>query len=213
MMKQDHPPHHHWSSPIEETTISKTVLIGCKLVVYYTGPSIHPSIHPSILPSFLPASQPASHPATHPRIHPSTHPPIVHPSTNRYLLSLLAMIKCSTCSYQCDNRYVSNGRLASHKGPLVLNPHATVAERAVRHHVTSPHASGEVHRLSHRVFIRLCPEHFRLPPYLTVFEILVAFVILILLHNQCSLEPGSQIPGQEGAFDSLRHLPHGPSTC
>ena len=29
-----------------------------------------------------------------------------------YLLSLLAMIKCSICSYQCDNWYVSNWRLA-----------------------------------------------------------------------------------------------------
>ena len=31
-----------------------------------------------------------------------------------YLLSLLAMIKCSICSYQCDNWYVSNWRLACH---------------------------------------------------------------------------------------------------
>ena len=31
-----------------------------------------------------------------------------------YLLGLLAMIKCSICSYQCDNWYVSNWRLACH---------------------------------------------------------------------------------------------------
>ena len=31
-----------------------------------------------------------------------------------YLLGLLAMIKCSICSYQCDNWYVSNWRLDCH---------------------------------------------------------------------------------------------------
>ena len=31
-----------------------------------------------------------------------------------YLLGLLAMIKCSICSYQCDNWYVSNWELACH---------------------------------------------------------------------------------------------------
>ena len=31
-----------------------------------------------------------------------------------YLLGLLAMIKCSICSYQCDNWYVSNRKLACH---------------------------------------------------------------------------------------------------
>ena len=31
-----------------------------------------------------------------------------------YFLGLLAMIKCSICSYQCDNWYVSNWRLACH---------------------------------------------------------------------------------------------------
>ena len=31
-----------------------------------------------------------------------------------YLLGLLAMMKCSICSYQCDNCYVSNWRLACH---------------------------------------------------------------------------------------------------
>ena len=31
-----------------------------------------------------------------------------------YLLGLLAMIKCSICSCQCDNWYVSNWRLACH---------------------------------------------------------------------------------------------------
>ena len=31
-----------------------------------------------------------------------------------YLLGLLAMIKCSICSYQCDNWYASNWRLACH---------------------------------------------------------------------------------------------------
>jgi len=31
-----------------------------------------------------------------------------------YLLGLLAMIKCSICSYQCDNWYVSNWKLACH---------------------------------------------------------------------------------------------------
>ena len=36
----------------------------------------------------------------------------VHVQT--YLLGLLAMIKCSICSYQCDNWYVSNWRLACH---------------------------------------------------------------------------------------------------
>ena len=34
--------------------------------------------------------------------------------TFSYLLGLLAMIKCSICSYQCDNWYVSNWRLACH---------------------------------------------------------------------------------------------------
>ena len=34
--------------------------------------------------------------------------------TGAYLLGLLAMIKCSICSYQCDNWYVSNWRLACH---------------------------------------------------------------------------------------------------
>ena len=36
------------------------------------------------------------------------------PAVNAYLLGLLAMIKCSICSYQCDNWYVSNWRLACH---------------------------------------------------------------------------------------------------
>ena len=31
-----------------------------------------------------------------------------HPSPQTYLLGLLAMIKCSICSYQCDNWYDSN---------------------------------------------------------------------------------------------------------
>merc|ERR1712118_260312 len=31
-----------------------------------------------------------------------------------YLLGLLAMIKCSICSYQCDNWHVSNRKLACH---------------------------------------------------------------------------------------------------
>ena len=31
-----------------------------------------------------------------------------------YLLGLLAMIKCSICSYQCDNWYISNWRFACH---------------------------------------------------------------------------------------------------
>ena len=34
--------------------------------------------------------------------------------TGAYLLGLLAMIKCSICSYQCDNWYVSNWRLSCH---------------------------------------------------------------------------------------------------
>ena len=34
--------------------------------------------------------------------------------TATYLLRLLAMIKCSICSYQCDNWYVFNWRLACH---------------------------------------------------------------------------------------------------
>ena len=38
--------------------------------------------------------------------------------TASYLLGLLAMIKCSICSYQCDNWYVSNWRLACH---LIFN--------------------------------------------------------------------------------------------
>ena len=37
----------------------------------------------------------------------------LHPFIS-YLLGLLAMIKCSICSYQCDNWYVSNWRLACH---------------------------------------------------------------------------------------------------
>ena len=36
------------------------------------------------------------------------------PPCGSYLLGLLAMIKCSICSYQCDNWYVSNWRLACH---------------------------------------------------------------------------------------------------
>ena len=36
------------------------------------------------------------------------------PQCGSYLLGLLAMIKCSICSYQCDNWYVSNWRLACH---------------------------------------------------------------------------------------------------
>ena len=31
-----------------------------------------------------------------------------------YLLGLLAMIKCSICSYQCDNWYAFNRKLACH---------------------------------------------------------------------------------------------------
>ena len=59
------------------------------------------------------------------------HPGLAHPTSltsctswcmssvggateSSYLLGLLAMIKCSICSYQCDNWYVSNWRLASH---------------------------------------------------------------------------------------------------
>ena len=34
--------------------------------------------------------------------------------TVAYLLGLLAMIKCSICSYQCDNWYISNWRFACH---------------------------------------------------------------------------------------------------
>lgn len=41
-----------------------------------------------------------------------TWPPPLLPGP--YLLGLLAMIKCSICSYQCDNWYVSNWRLACH---------------------------------------------------------------------------------------------------
>ena len=35
-----------------------------------------------------------------------------------YLLGLLAMIKCSICSYQCDNWYISNWRLTCHNNVL-----------------------------------------------------------------------------------------------
>ena len=38
----------------------------------------------------------------------------VWPMCQTYLLGLLAMIKCSICSYQCDNWYVSNRKLACH---------------------------------------------------------------------------------------------------
>ena len=38
----------------------------------------------------------------------------LQPSWCSYLLGLLAMIKCSICSYQCDNWYVSNWRLDCH---------------------------------------------------------------------------------------------------
>ena len=38
----------------------------------------------------------------------------IEPSVSLYLLGLLAMIKCSICSYQCDNWYVSNWRLDCH---------------------------------------------------------------------------------------------------
>ena len=34
--------------------------------------------------------------------------------TASYLLGLLAMIKCSICSYQCDNWYSSNRKIACH---------------------------------------------------------------------------------------------------
>ena len=40
--------------------------------------------------------------------------PTLAPSQMLYLLGLLAMIKCSICSCQCDNWYVSNWRLACH---------------------------------------------------------------------------------------------------
>ena len=39
---------------------------------------------------------------------------LVPEALSSYLLGLLAMIKCSICSYQCDNWYVSNWRLACH---------------------------------------------------------------------------------------------------
>ena len=35
-------------------------------------------------------------------------------NSSSYLLGLLAMIKCSICSYQCDSWYVSNWGLACH---------------------------------------------------------------------------------------------------
>ena len=36
------------------------------------------------------------------------------PPRPSYLLGLLAMIKCSICSYQCDNWYSSNRKIACH---------------------------------------------------------------------------------------------------
>ena len=41
-------------------------------------------------------------------------PPCMSATLSTYLLGLLAMIKCSICSYQCDNWYVSNWRLDCH---------------------------------------------------------------------------------------------------
>ena len=61
---------------------------------------------------------------------------ILQPPTlySAYLLGLLAMIKCSICSYQCDNWYVSNWRLACHMNvsagsccPELAQAHSSVA--------------------------------------------------------------------------------------
>ena len=48
----------------------------------------------------------------HSTCHLQTRSANLHPGA--YLLGLMAMIKCSICSYECDNCYVSNWRLASH---------------------------------------------------------------------------------------------------
>ena len=54
--------------------------------------------------------------------------------SDTYLLGLLAMIKCSICSYQCDNWYVSNWRFACHMNvsagsccPELAQAHSSVA--------------------------------------------------------------------------------------
>ena len=49
-----------------------------------------------------------------------------------YLLGLLAMIKCSICSYQCDNWYVSNCRLACHSNFSLGLCHLELAQRPAR---------------------------------------------------------------------------------
>ncbi len=49
-----------------------------------------------------------------------------------YLLGLLAMIKCSICSYQCDNWYVSNWRLACHINFCLGRCSLELAQRPLR---------------------------------------------------------------------------------
>jgi len=59
-----------------------------------------------------------------------------------YLLGLLAMIKCSICSYQCDNWYVSNWRLACHINFLSGKCPLELAQGPSRV-VPDPHFSGD----------------------------------------------------------------------
>ena len=60
-----------------------------------------------------------------------------------YLLGLLAMIKCSICSYQCDNWYVSNWRLACHIDFSWELPHLGLLSvlHVLRWHCTLPGAA------------------------------------------------------------------------
>ena len=54
------------------------------------------------------------------------------PPCPAYLLGLLAMIKCSICSYQCDNWYVSNWRLACHINFCLGRCSLELAQRPLR---------------------------------------------------------------------------------
>ena len=58
-----------------------------------------------------------------------------------YLLGLLAMIKCSICSYQCDNWYVSNWRLACHINFSLGRRSLELAQRPSRV-ALAPHIAG-----------------------------------------------------------------------
>ena len=91
-----------------------------------------------------------------------------------YLLGLLAMIKCSICSYQCDNWYASNWRLACHVhfwagSDASGTPLARIAER--RHCISLAVA----HPFAGTKFGDLSPKFARLR-WAEVFDIFLAVV-------------------------------------